>query len=440
MPGCPLFRKHIHSKVMAIAAPCRTDGGFPFPLMLGSRVAPRALEGDFSFDLPIVGYSLKVFSSIDQARVFWNTIQPEDNRFLGENYLRVVEKCPPEGVVPYYLVFFKDERPAGIAYVQLIDFRAERSLQQQPLSSGAWPRFARELRKWLLCLLRFRVLHLGNLLLTGPRGFSFSSQVSEEEGHSLLSAALPPLRKYLQRRYRNPIQAYVVKDISPEENTPKAWQQNGYWELCFLPNMVFPILPEWKTFDDYLGSLHSKYRVRARRAFRLLDGVESRELDAAEIFRQENDLYGLYREVAASVDFNMANIHPGYFKALKTELGDAFHLVGYYLHGKLVGFYTTMENGKELEAHFIGFDQSINRDNQLYLNMLFDMIRMGIELRSEYISFARTAMEIKSSVGAVAEQFKCYIRHRSPLVNMFVGPLVRWLQPEEEWERRHPFK
>lgn len=54
--------------------------------------------------------------------------------------------------------------------------------------------------------------------------------------------------------------------------------------------------------------------------------------------------------------------------------------------------------------------------------------------------FARTALEIKSSVGAVPENLYCYLRHQNPLVNKFTGTLLDYLKPVEEWLPRHPFK
>lgn len=440
MPGCSTLRKCIASIALTVPAPQKQDEGAVFPLFLHYRPASLLEKAAPSLKLPVEGFSVRVFSSIHQASFHWNALRPPENCFLEEPYLRALEQSPPEGVVPYYLVFFREDRPVGLAYLQLIDFQADQSLQSYA-PEGFWDRLLFPFRKKALKLLRFRILQVGNLLLTGPRGYYFPPEaVGEEDVNTLLAAALPIVRKYLRRRFGYSIPVYVVKDMPMEDNAGLAMPGKGYWKFCFLPNMILRLSPEWETFGDYLAGLQSKYRIRVRRALRLLDGVESRELDARDIAEHKKNLYRLYRNVADSVDFNMVSLHPDYFSSLKNELGDSFHLVGYFLNGRLNGFYTTIENGAELEAHFIGFDPDINRDHQLYLNMLFDMIRMGIDLRSSHISFARTATEIKSSVGAVAEQYRCYIRHRSVLANIFTGPLVYWLQPEESWGERHPFR
>ena len=438
MPVCQLIKKHVSA--MALAGSAAWESDLDIPLQESRCSIFRVFKPNSSIptlDLPQSGLTFQVFSSIDEASFFWEPLA-QNNLFLSPDYLRALEQAPPKGITPYYIVFFKEETPAGIAYIQWIEFRADKSLQW-PDTVGTLPRILQGFRKMTARLLRFRLLHLGNALLTGPRAYSFFPEIMEEqEFQAALVAAFPELRKYLRSQGR-PADSFVVKDI-PERLVSSQWREHGYSELCFLPNMVFTLDPAWRSFDDYLSSLFSKYRVRARRAFRLLDGVKVRELSLREIDLRKEELYHLYQSVAQSVSFNMTTLDPGYFSALKSELGENFRLTGYFLQEKLVGFYTTIENEEELEAHFIGFDPAANREYQLYLNMLFHIIRDGIELGARSISFARTAPEIKSSVGAVPEEFKCYIRHQSPIVNALVRPLIDWLWEKEAWEERHPFK
>ena len=115
-------------------------------------------------------------------------------------------------------------------------------------------------------------------------------------------------------------------------------------------------------------------------------------------------------------------------------------VTGYFEDGELTGFYTTVQNGTELEAHFLGMDLEKNRSQQLYLNMLFDIIREGIAMGAPKIVFARTAMEIKSSVGAKAIEMSSFIRHRNGFSNRFISQLMGFLSPSESWQPRHPFK
>jgi hypothetical protein len=136
----------------------------------------------------------------------------------------------------------------------------------------------------------------------------------------------------------------------------------------------------------------------------------------------------------------MVDLNEYYLLALKRDMGRHFRMCGYYQGDHLLAFYTTICNGVEMEAHFIGYDKALNHDLQLYLNCLYDMVRQGFEAGCKTIVFARTALEIKSSVGAVAHDLLCYVRHQNALVNTFTGTILEYLKPVEEWVPRHPFK
>ncbi len=76
----------------------------------------------------------------------------------------------------------------------------------------------------------------------------------------------------------------------------------------------------------------------------------------------------------------------------------------------------------------------------LYLNMLYDMTAYAIKKQYDHIIFARSAMEIKSSVGAEAEEVYGIIRHTNPIINLFVRRLFGYFDPKVEWKSRNPFK
>ena len=99
-----------------------------------------------------------------------------------------------------------------------------------------------------------------------------------------------------------------------------------------------------------------------------------------------------------------------------------------------------MINGDEIEAHFLGYEEEVNKEKQLYMNMLLDIISLGIEIGVHSIIYGRTAMEIKSSVGAEPFHMRFYLQYQNALINPFVPWVYQMLEPEAEWIQRHPFK
>ena len=93
-----------------------------------------------------------------------------------------------------------------------------------------------------------------------------------------------------------------------------------------------------------------------------------------------------------------------------------------------------------MDTYFLGYDESIQRDKMLYLNMLYDMIAYSINQGFKEIVFARTALEIKSSVGAKPVKMYGLITHSNALINKNIGKLFDYLEPKTDWNERNPFK
>jgi hypothetical protein len=68
------------------------------------------------------------------------------------------------------------------------------------------------------------------------------------------------------------------------------------------------------------------------------------------------------------------------------------------------------------------------------------MIASGIHLKFKNIIFGRTALEIKSSVGAIDTPMFGFMKHSQPIINQFLGDIFKYLEPEISWKRRSPFK
>ncbi|HEX9151474.1 MAG TPA: 8-amino-7-oxononanoate synthase, partial [Flavobacterium sp.] len=56
------------------------------------------------------------------------------------------------------------------------------------------------------------------------------------------------------------------------------------------------------------------------------------------------------------------------------------------------------------------------------------------------IIFARTALEIKSSVGAKPVKMYGFIEHSNPIINPYMPKIFKYLEPETIWQERNPFK
>lgn len=397
-----------------------------------------------SFTLnPPVHTDYRFFRSIEEAGSDWDNAAPAEDIFLQRHFLSVIEKHPPRGTSFGYLVFYKQSRPAGVALCQFKYFKGDDNIQELDSSDKKEACFYDGLALWfkrrVAGMASADILICGNILLTGEHGWYFNNKlVAENEAVQILEKALGDVVKIMEEEgIRIPV--ILIKDIAPErEVTRDKLLRSGFAEFDIQPNMVLDL--PFRSFDEYLGAMSTKYRTRTKRAFKKFDGIERRELSLEDIERELPVIYRLYKEVASNAGFNMVDLTEDYFTGMKDGFGDYFRLFGYFRDGKMVAFYSTIQNHKELEAHFIGYDKSLNHEYQLYMNILYDIIRLGINSGSSRIILARTALEIKSSVGAVAHPLWNYLRHQNQLANRFTATILDYLKPVETWLPRHPFK
>ncbi|MBL7782759.1 MAG: GNAT family N-acetyltransferase [Saprospiraceae bacterium] len=382
------------------------------------------------------------FRSIDAAGRDWDLAAPVHDIFLQRPYLSILESNPPEGMRFGYLVFYENDEPIGVAICQIKYFKGDDNINDLQVSAKE-PCFfhglAQWFKRWVAGKTAADILICGNMLLTGEHGFYFhEDKIGQAQFTELLEKALDEVIDVMGREgVKMPV--ILVKDIAQHHKEQgETLTQKGFFEFCIQPNMVMDL--PYADFDAYLAAMSTKYRTRAKRAIKKLDGVEKREMTLVDIQRELPRIYALYKEVAKNAGFNMVDLNEYYLLALKRDLGHAFRMHGYYQGETLLAFYTTIVNGHELEAHFLGYDKHLNHDLQLYLNCLYDIVRIAFESSCTEIVFARTALEIKSSVGAVAHDLLCYVRHQNSLVNNFTGTILEYLKPVEEWVPRHPFR
>jgi hypothetical protein len=99
-----------------------------------------------------------------------------------------------------------------------------------------------------------------------------------------------------------------------------------------------------------------------------------------------------------------------------------------------------VKNGNTLDTYFLGYDNAVQKEKMLYLNMLYDMIGYAIKKKYDNIIFGRTALEIKSAVGAKPIKMFGLIEHSNRIVNSKMSVIFPYLEPEMIWKERNPFR
>lgn len=370
---------------------------------------------------------LQVRWSLDWSQVSeaWIALQPQDNLLLREQLLQSISCGLCEDVRPLYGIVSLDGQPKGLAYIHLFEFKAAQAFRDLE-HPGWW----QTLRKQLAQLVNLKTIQLGNLLFSGPYGWT----PTLEQQH--LQGVLDSARQFMAAQGWN-AQLLLCKDIA---TAAPEWNQAGYTHFATQPAMSMEIPVNWRKIEDYTQALQARYRTRYHRARKKKTGIVSRQMTIEEVAGLAPQMQLLYENLSKGAGFSIAHMTEQYWISLVNLPQETCVITGYFEGTKLVGFTTLLHNGPIAEAHYLGLDPVYNASHQLYLNMLFDMLETAINWRVQRICYGRTALEIKSSVGARPQQFHCYLRAVSPVLNLFSPALVKVLNPPVAWEERHPFR
>lgn len=362
-----------------------------------------------------------------------------ENFFLTANYLGILEKANPIGMKFKYLTIKDNDDIVAFFYFQIIPFNASNSLQakQKPISHKDTFNYC--VKSFFSNFIQFKTIVVGNLTLTGPNGFEFNPKFDLYKNDQFINQTIERAILHINQSGEN-ISLILLKDFPFVNKKNDFYYHKKYFPFCIDPDMNFKLNNSWNNVEDYTADFTTKYRTRYNRARKKLGSIQKKELSLEEIQFYSNEIYTLYLKIAEKADFNTVTLSSNYFLELKKQLNSNCKIIGYFLDNRLVSFVSLITIDKELEAHYIGYEPTINAQHQLYLNMLYDIVDFGITHKVHNIGFARTASEIKSSVGATANQYYCYLKHTKPIINKCIPALFQYFTPVENWEPRNPFK
>jgi Acetyltransferase (GNAT) domain len=284
------------------------------------------------------------------------------------------------------------------------------------------------------------VLVCGNLLTYGQHAVALAPGADTTLAWSGVAEVIYRMRR--AEKLAGQAGFVVVKDLPADATNGAALLARvGYREADTEPNMVLMLDAKWKTYADYLASLASKYRGNVKN--RVLAPIEAAgfsvrrfEPDAALGAR----MHALYLQVHERAALRPFTLHAGYFSALARAAGARLRCAGIFGGDEtLLGFICTLDDGVQALAYHIGFDRAAAKTCPLYLRLLHASIDDAIDMGARELSFGRTALEPKSRLGAKAQPTAVWVRHRQPMMNRLVQPLLGLAHPDEAPEV-HPFK
>jgi len=188
----------------------------------------------------------------------------------------------------------------------------------------------------------------------------------------------------------------------------------------------------FKSFDEYISSLRSDYRNRAKKVLKKSSKLQIRFIDNTKEFTDKH--YQMYRNVQGKSRVRIETLSKEYF------MGEHFKVFVAEKDGGSVGFVQLLENGEELIFEFVGVDYTYNEEYSVYHRMLFEIIRYGIENGFKTIDFGQTADDIKLKLGSEYTYLYAALHHNVKPINWFCKKLAKYIEYKPVQTRYRVFK
>ncbi|NNJ54687.1 MAG: hypothetical protein HKP14_01070 [Bacteroidia bacterium] len=376
-----------------------------------------------------------IFNSIDHVNERdWDLVQSGGNVYLSLPYLKALESGLPAFDFRYFIFYNNLKQPVGLGYCQIV------KVTQKEINTDALvKRMGGLLPKKLLNSLDLRVLICGNAFASGENGFMFTDKISLEQGFNLLANAIEEIN-HTEKKLNRKVAITLIKEFWPQTfKVSDHLKEYGCSEVNIDVNMILTLDDSWKTFDDYLQAMNSKFRTKAKHVLKKSADLEIVDFTPEVIKNRLDEIDELYNFIVDKANFSFGRLNAQTLYNIKLALGKDFLFKGYYLKGKLIGFSTATAFENVLDGNFIGLDYEFNQSHAVYQRILYDFIQHAFDIGAKVIKIGRTAEEIKSGVGATPTEMKFYAKHRNKVTNAILRPLVQNLKPSD-FELRKPFK
>ena len=364
----------------------------------------------------------------------WEALDCADNIYFNPKFLNSLEKNHSEITFSYIVLIDNHKQPIAFASIKIIDFYLEGIKNDLE--------FLKNIGRKLYIFPNKKPLKLlicGNTFVSGEHGVFIKKN---QDKKAIVKELAKSINHFVNsnRILKKQIDAFLLKDFAEESLfITDELKDYKYHAFSVAPNMKLQLEENWHNFDDYLASMKTKFRVKARKAYQQSAELLIREVTLSTFEEQLPKMTTLYEKVATNAGFNLGNFNLETYRDLKEKLGDDYILKTYWLEDKMVGFVSGVVNKNSLDAHFVGIDYQINRTYAIYQRMLYEYIKIGISKKLKIINFGRTASEIKSSIGAIPQDLTMYLRHKKTIKNKILKLFLQRVQPTP-FQQKFPFK
>ncbi|MFT5779624.1 MAG: hypothetical protein ACI837_002583 [Crocinitomicaceae bacterium] len=363
----------------------------------------------------------------------WNTVAQDRNIYLSLDYLVALEDAMNSNMDFFYSISYAENgTPLVVSAFQLVQFIDKRRAYSKQLCM-----LSEHLHKKIMNVFTINVLVCGNVFSDGENGFLWGN-IDSQDAVEEVAIVVEELKK--NKKINDKASVTLFKEFGPTSvDYSDQLIESKYRDFMMDVNMVLKIHAGWKTFEDYLFSMKTKFRTRAKSVYKNSSNLIIKDFSTEDIRTNSERIDTLFGNVVEKSDFSYGRLSANAFANFKEKLNNRFSFKAFMFDNDIVGFSTSFMNGNKLEANFVGLDYEYNTKLSVYQRILYDYVEQALNVNSKELHLGRTAEQIKSSIGALPMNMKLYARHRKGVTNLLLKPIIQSISPSE-FELRPPFK
>jgi hypothetical protein len=367
-------------------------------------------------------------------RTDWEKITANRNIYLSIPYLESIVITTTKDVEFFYVIAYNENKEPIVAGVfQLMPFIYKKST----LSLNFCKHLVQE--KNSDHNFTMNILCCGNMFSTGENGFLWRTEAcTHAEACDLMIEASERIKN--DSDIKKKLSLVLFKEFWPQSIEPIDIFKNYNFKSFNLDvNMILRIHPSWKNINDYLYSMKTKFRTKAKSVFKKSNELNIKSLSFDEIQTYQDRINELFNNVLNRSKYSYGITYPSTFVAIKKALGDAFSFRAVFKDDLLIGFSTGFVQNKTFEANYVGLDYTYNFNFAVYQRLLYDYVDQAIACDAKELQLGRTSELIKSALGAIPIDMKLYAKHKAPLIHLLMSSILHFVSPST-FELRKPFK
>ena len=391
-----------------------------------ARAADVVHSGKFSatvWEDPAAATHTRIYDTIEAIDAAeWDAIIGDNSLVRSHAYLAAIEASSIAKCRYYYPVI---RNRAGQIIAHACVYTIETDFAQ--LLPEKLQICVAQLRKAWGNFLRVRVTECA-APLTSSYSISFAPQVDRPRLIAELGVALESIAKNAGSRL------VVIRDfLAKDRETFDGFLDANYNVVSNMP--LARIRVRWRSYDEYLSSMRSRYRKDVRRRLRRSArmGQTVRVLDS---FAGQAELWG---SQAATVQSNTKGfkrevLPARYYKNMDEKLGEKSILVTAQRDGRSVAHGMVLHDDSETIATYFGRDPG--PASQEWFQLVNEVIRIGIERGSDYINLGLGSYDAKANVGADVEPLFVYSKSSFAPINWLMRVWPRYMDHVRDDSKR----